>query len=88
MDGGVVSAEARTPPRRVLRVFRVTVDAHRVERWEIPASTGKLAAASAAHACEIAVGILHRDAGVPPWHPCLRASLQHATAVETRSPHR
>jgi hypothetical protein len=65
----------------------VTVAAHRVERWDIPASTGKLAAADAAHACEIAVRTLHVAAGVPPSRTCLRESLQHATAVQTRSPH-
>jgi hypothetical protein len=75
------------PPRLELRVFRVTVRAHRVERFDIPASTGKLPAANAAHACEIAVRTLHRDAGVPPWKPYVWQSLEHAAAVRVRSPH-
>jgi hypothetical protein len=86
--GDAVSARRPRTPRLSLRVFRVTVAAHRVERWDIPASTGKLPAADESHACEIAVRNLHREAGVPPWHPCIRQSLRHATAVRARSPHR
>jgi hypothetical protein len=74
-------------PRRTLRVWRVIVAPHQVERWEIPATTARVVAADATHACEITVRNLHRDIGVPPWRPCLRRSLEHATATQTRSPH-
>ena len=74
---------ARTP-RLELRVFRVEVVAHTIARWDIPASTGKLPAADAAHACEIVVGRVQRAAGVPPWRPYRRASssFAHATAIK------
>jgi hypothetical protein len=69
------------PERRLpLRTYRVTLGAHRVERWEIPAQTIEVPAAHAEHACETAVRSLHRAAVVPPWRPCLRASLAHAVA--------
>jgi hypothetical protein len=75
------------PRRPALRVFRVTIAAHRVERWDLPAYTTKLPAADVAHALELAVSNLHHAAGVPPWRPCIRQSLKHATAMPARSPH-
>jgi hypothetical protein len=73
-------AERRRQQRWPLQMWRVVVDAHRVERWEIPASTVEVPAAHAEHAGEVAVRALHRSTGLPPWRPYLRASLAHAVA--------
>jgi len=73
----------RRPSRRwPLLMWRVSVAAHNVAgRWEIPTLKVEIPAANATHACEIVLRRLHSDAGVPSWKPCLRESLEHATAT-------
>ena len=83
----------RTHPGRsrpfALRLWRVDVAAHAVAyRHEIPAATIKLLAGSEVEACEAAVGQLHRSAGVAPWKPYVRESIEYASARPARSPHR
>jgi hypothetical protein len=72
---------SRLPARlHVPPMWRVAIDAHRVQRWTIPACVVELPAVSADHAREVAVGVLHREAGAPPWRPLIRESVQHTTA--------
>jgi hypothetical protein len=83
-----VSARRRAPmPPTAPPLHRVVVEGHRVQRWEIPARTLTVPAVDVDHAREVAVSILHREAGVPGWRPLMRESLTHATAVQARSPH-
>jgi hypothetical protein len=63
-------------------VWRVTIAAHKVDRWSIPARTVTVGAASIAQAREVVIGEAQRAAGVPPWKPLRRLSLEHATASE------
>jgi hypothetical protein len=68
-----------------LATWRVVVEAHRVERWNVPAHTVTVAAVSAQQAAEIVVRVLQCDAGLPPWRPFVRASLAHAAASPGRA---
>jgi hypothetical protein len=70
----------RRSPGSSLPTFRVVVDGHQVQRWPIAARTLKVPAISEDHARKLVVGILHREAGAPPWKPLQRESMQHATA--------
>jgi hypothetical protein len=68
-------------------MFRVALAAHVVPpRWPIPAQALELPAVGAEHACLLAVRNAHAEAGVPPWRPCVRASLAFATAERVNAP--
>jgi len=76
----------RRTNRLPLRTWRVQIAAHDVPpRWRIPAQTVRLPADSADDARLFAVRTAHRAAGVPPWRPCVRESMRHATASEGRA---
>jgi hypothetical protein len=64
--------------------YRVAIKAHEVERWRIPASEVEVPAASPKHARLIVVRAAHAAVGVPPWKPCVRASLAHTSAEVVR----
>ena len=67
-------------PRR--SAWRVTITQHAIlPRWIVPARTVEyLSASSAEHACWRAIAWAHSDAGVPPWRPYVRDSLQYTMA--------
>jgi hypothetical protein len=65
--------------------FGVRNAAHTVGRWSIPARTVTVGAASIDHARELVIGEAQRAAGVPPWKPYRRVSLEH-TRAEKVSP--
>jgi hypothetical protein len=71
----------RKPTRQPPATFRIQISAHDVERWAIPATSVEIPAADAGHARLIAVRMAHSAAGVPPWLPCVRASLKFARAA-------
>jgi hypothetical protein len=73
---------SRDRQRLPLRVWCVTVPAHQVDRWNIPAARIKVPAVSAESACHRVVCWLQSDAGCPPLKPIRRRSLKHATATE------
>ena len=68
-----------------LPMWIVTVAAHDVPRWHVPAHTVKIGARTAGIACSFVVRWAHVDAGVPPWKPCVRLSLRFARAERARS---
>jgi hypothetical protein len=62
-------------------MWSVRIGAHHVaQRLPIEASRVKLPGASADHARLSAVRRVHSAAGVPPWKPCVRESLEHTAA--------
>jgi len=72
------------PERRLpVSKFAVALEAHTVERWEIPARRVTIPAASAEQARRIVVGEAHGRAGVPPMKALVRTSLTFATAKAT-----
>ena len=79
MSAGMRRASASRPLPPPM--WRVEVQGHRLQRWTIEAHVLEVPAVDAAHACEVVVGILHRAAGVPPWKPLIRESLEHASAA-------
>lgn len=70
-----------------LPLWRVTVNAHELAdgRYRIPAVTVDVGAESAEAACGFVVRCAHRDVGVPPWKPCVRASIEYARAWRVSS---
>jgi hypothetical protein len=56
--------------------------------YEVPASSSRVLAADDSHAREVYVQMVHVAAKVPPWKPYIRKSIEHASAVLVRSPHR
>ena len=74
----------RRPP---LPVYRARINRHKVPpRWLIAARESTTVAADTLHAREIVIGEAHRAAGVPPWKPCVRCSLEYTTAERTDRP--
>ena len=68
--------------RSLLRpAYRVTVNAHAVDRWTVPAATFKLCAPDETAARLMATRAAHRRAGVPPMKPLLRESWSHTSAT-------
>ena len=66
-----------------LQRFKVQVAEHEVaRRWQIPASRGRISAASARQAIELTIADAQRTAGVPGyWRPYHRESLRYVTAT-------
>lgn len=85
---GVAGRGARKLPRpAVLPLFRVALAAHAIPpRWSIAEQVVTLPAVDAEQACLFAVRMAHADASVPPWRPCVRASMAHATAEPVEGP--
>jgi len=68
-------------------MWRVQLAAHAVPpRWHVPAQTVELPAVDAEQACGFAISMAHAAAGVPPWKPCVRASLAFASVERARNP--
>lgn len=61
-------------------LWAVTIAAHTVSRWEIPAVTIELGGPNADYARKAAVRLAHSKAGVPPWRPYGRVSLRNTKA--------
>jgi len=81
MAEGIRMSDQRRQQR--LRTFEVEIDAHTLAnaRYIVPATTQRLPAANAQQALRLAVRVAHHAAGVPPWLPCVRASLTKARIV-------
>jgi hypothetical protein len=69
-------ARLRPAPLHVVQIQRHALP----PRWIIPQSDGTYPAVDRLHAREEGVRAAHRRAGVPPWLPCVRHSLQFTTA--------
>jgi len=69
--------------KRRLQTFEVEIDAHTLAagRYTIAGRRERTPATSGEQALEIVVRASHRNAGVPPWKPCIRASLTRARIV-------
>jgi hypothetical protein len=60
--------------------WRVTIEAHRCERWIIPSQRHKLVAVTAAEARLSGIREAHRALGMPPWRPLIRLSWPYSSA--------
>lgn len=67
---------------RRVPLWRVHVEGHAIApRYVVAELAFTTPAVSERQALELGVEEAHRRAGVPPWGPCRRASLEHATAT-------
>jgi hypothetical protein len=61
-------------------MYRIRVEAHQLDRWQVAALAIKVPAVSEVHAREFGVREAHRLAQVPPMWPLIRRSLRFARA--------
>lgn len=67
-------------------MWKVRLDAHRIEpHWDIPATRITVGAATSESACSMVVQMAHIRADIPPLRSMLAVSMEHATAMPTRS---
>ena len=78
-----MSRSRRTRTTTGLAAYQVAIRDHDVPpRWHIAAGSSRIHALSPSEAQLEAVRAAHRRAGVPPWKPCVRLSLQHTTSEQ------
>lgn len=77
----------RSRNRPIPPMYRVEIHRHAVPpRWIFPNVVVRLPAVNAADARRTVVIWTHGEIGVPRWRPCIRHSMQFASATRTSSP--
>ena len=67
------------------RIYRTTITAHRVGRYDIAALAMDVPALDKTHARTLAVREAHRRASVPNWSPWMRESWPHSSAERVQN---
>ncbi len=75
---------SRAPNGWRLPLWQVTIEAHTIGRYDVPAQRVNVPASTREIACAVAVKWAHADAHVPPWKP-LQARVDAARDRRVRS---